>query len=92
MGVGSVPFLKVEVGVAVPLLLLRIALPRLIRLFVRALIRPLPGIVFGCFLAHADTSMPSKSLACGFRFQWCWERIQRRLLESRFCGVELFNA
>jgi hypothetical protein len=54
MCAASMPRLKVEVCIAIPLLFFGIALPGLISLFVRALIRPLPGIVFGCFLAHAD--------------------------------------
>jgi hypothetical protein len=44
MGVGFVPLLKIEVSAVVPLFFLRIALPWLVRLLVRALIGLLAGI------------------------------------------------
>jgi hypothetical protein len=62
MGAGFVPLLKIEVGAVVPLFFLRIALPWLVRLLVRALVGLLTGIVLRHFFAHrfvppASTSM-----------------------------------
>ena len=50
-----VPFFEINLGV-VALFFFRVALPRLIRLFMGALIRLLPRVVFGGLFAHFDTS------------------------------------
>jgi hypothetical protein len=56
MRVCFVPFLEINPGVVVALFFFRITLPRLIRLFMGALIRLLPRVVFGGLFAHWDTS------------------------------------
>ena len=55
MRVGFVPFFAIDLGV-VSLFLLRITFPRLVRLFVGALIITVSGVVFGGLCAHGDTS------------------------------------
>jgi hypothetical protein len=55
------PLLKVGLGVSVPLLLFRIALPWLIRLLVGAPVSPLAGVGFRRFFAHDFTSMKRKA-------------------------------
>jgi hypothetical protein len=50
MRVGFVPFFEIDLGVVVSLFLLRITFPRLVRLFVGALIITVSGIVLGVSL------------------------------------------
>ena len=69
MRVCFVPFFKINLGVVVALFFLRIALPRLIRLFMGALIRLLARVVFGGLFAHGDTSTDEYiKLRTGLRF------------------------
>lgn len=63
MRVGFFPFVRVGLLGAGALLLLRIALPGLIRLCVRSLISFLPGIVEWGFIAHEGYLQQKKSPA-----------------------------
>lgn len=65
MRAGFVPLLKVEVSAVVPLFFLWIALPRLVRLLVRALVGLLAGVVFRRFSAHRFTPPASTSIDVG---------------------------
>ena len=56
MRVCFVPFFEINLGIVVALFLFRIALPRLIRLFMGALIRLLSRVVFRGLFAHWETS------------------------------------
>ena len=57
MCVGFVPFVEIDLGVVVSLFLLRITLPRLVRLFVRAFIITVSRVVIA-----ACPGQPPKSL------------------------------